>query len=133
MSIVLQRRTNDLGSVLNPYSYCIDPLRRCFCYAEAITAERSHSFSRFIAAGFERVSYDIQNASQFDLADDAVWGQLLYDVAAREYTACIACPDCSTFSKLHNLPGPPPLRGVSGPGRYGRKDLSPAQGEGPDT
>ena len=56
-------------------------------------------------------------------------GQPLYDVVSREYKVCIESSDCSTFSKLHNLIGPPPLRGVSGPGRYGRKDHSPAQKE----
>ena len=36
---------------------------------------------------------------------------------------------CATFSKLLNLPGPPPLRDASGPGRYGRKDNTPDQNE----
>ena len=40
--------------------------------------------------------------------------------------ACAASPECGTFSKLHNLPDPPPLRSVSGPDRYGFKHNSPA-------
>ena len=69
------------------------------------------------------------NVPAFDLTDDAVWDDLLRCVAAGEYSACIACPDCSTFSKLHNLPGPPPMRDATGPGRYGRKGLTPAKQE----
>ena len=73
--------------------------------------------------------HDVQNGPTGDLTDDAIWGDLLYHVAAGDYSACIASPECSTFSKLHNLPGPPPLRDASGPGPYGRKDLSPADKE----
>ena len=50
-----------------------------------------------------------------------------HDVAIREYAACVACPHCSSFSRLHSLPGPPPRRDVTGPGRYGREGLACAQ------
>ena len=32
--------------------------------------------------------------------------EILHDIAAGEYVAAFASPECSTFSKLHNLPGP---------------------------
>ena len=65
------------------------------------------------------------NGPQFDLADDVVWDQLMYDVAAGEYAAGLACPDLSSFSKYHGLPGHAPRRDVDGPGRYGMKKLAP--------
>ena len=64
-----------------------------------------------------------------DLADSFVFDQVLLDSKAGEYVAALGCPDCSSFSRLHNLPGPPPLRSVSGPGRYGLNNLSPEQAE----
>ena len=89
----------------------------------------SSLFHLLIKAGFECVNYDILNGSQFDLVDDAVWEPLLSSIAAGEYAACFACPMCATFSQLLNLPGPSPLRDATGPGRYGRKDIKPAQQE----
>ena len=87
-------------------------------------------FNLIVIAGFECVNYDIENGSQFDLVDDAVWEPLMHRIAAGEFVACLACPMCATFSKLLNLPGPPPpLRDASGPGRYGRKDITPEQKE----
>ena len=44
--------------------------------------------------------YDILNWPECNLADDAVWEELLHPVAADEYAACIACPMCCTFSTL---------------------------------
>ena len=82
-----------------------------------------------VAAGFECHNYDIKNGPEFDLVDNAVWEPLLRSIAAGEYLACIGCPMCATYSKLLNLPGPLVLRDVEGPGRYGRKDLTPSQGE----
>ena len=41
----------------------------------------------------------------------------------------MACPPCGPMSKLHSLPGPPPLFDVEGPGRYGRSDLTPRSKE----
>ena len=81
------------------------------------------------AAGFTCHNYDIKNGPDCDLVDNAVWEPLLRSIAAGEYLACIGCPMCATYSKLLNLPGPPILRDVEGPGRYGRKDLTPEQKE----
>ena len=74
-------------------------------------------------------NYDILDGPECYLAYAAVCDELLHKVAAGEYAACIACPMCSTFSKLLNLPGTPALRDASGPGRYGKKGLTPAQKE----
>ena len=65
------------------------------------------------------MNYDRLNGQQFDLVDDVVKDEILRDIAAGEYVAAFASPECSTFSKLHNLPGPPPLRTVDRPERYG--------------
>ena len=73
----------------------------------------------FISAGFECVNYDRLNGQHFDLVDDVVKDKILHDIAAGEYVAAFARPECSTFSKLHHLPAPPPLRTVEGPDRYG--------------
>ena len=55
----------------------------------------------------------------------AIYEAILRDVATGEYLACFASPDCSTFSKLLNLPGGPPvLRGNTGRARYGLKKYS---------
>ena len=78
----------------------------------------------FRVAGFECVSYGLRNGQHFDLVDDSVWDPLWAAVVAREYAAGFACPDCASFSKLHYLPGPPPLRDAVGRGRYGRGDLT---------
>ena len=75
------------------------------------------------------VNYDVANGAQFDIVDDTVWDRLLAEVSALEYVACIASPPCNTYSRLHSLPGPPPLRDVEGSGRYGRSDLSPRSKE----
>ena len=58
-----------------------------------------------------------------------MWGDVLRDIAAGEYVASFASPECSTFSKLHNLLDPPPVRGVSGSDRYGLKSNSIKQQE----
>jgi len=63
-------------------------------------------YNLFISAGFECVNYDRLNGQQFDLVDDVVKDEILRDIAAGEYVAAFASPECSTFSKLHNLPGP---------------------------
>jgi len=79
--------------------------------------------------GLDCVNYDIANGAQFDIVDDTVWDRLLAEVSALEYVACLASPPCNTYSRLHSLPGPPPLRDVEGSGRYGRSDLSPRSKE----
>lgn len=86
-------------------------------------------FQLLNVAGFECFDYGVLNGSLFDLAGDAVWDKLSYDVAAGEFAAAVASPDCSAFSKLHDLPGPPPLRDASGQGRYARDDITIAQTE----
>lgn len=86
-------------------------------------------YNLLIAAGFHCVNYDRLNGQQFDLVDDVVWKNIMHDIAAGEYVAAFASPECSTFSKLYNLPGPPPLRAVTGPERYGLKSNSIKQAE----
>ena len=73
-------------------------------------------YNLFVAAGFECVNYDRLNGQQFDLVGDVAKDEILRDIAAGEYVAAFASPECSTFSKLQNLPGPPPLRTAEGPG-----------------
>ena len=75
------------------------------------------------------MNYDRLNGQQFDLVDDVVEDENMHDIAAGEYVAAFASPECSTSSKLHNLPGPPPLRTVSGPERYGIKSNNIEQAE----
>ena len=92
--------------------------------------DRSDSLAKlFKAAGFECCNYDIANGPQFDIVDDSVWDALFSDASSMEYVACMASPPCGPMSKLHSLPGPPPLFAVDGPGRYGRRDLSPRSKE----
>ena len=81
------------------------------------------------AAGFESENYDTANGAHLDLTDDSVSDPLAARVAGGEFVAAFASPDCSTYSKLHNLPGPPPLRDVEGTGRYGKAGLKPKQQE----
>ena len=90
-------------------------------------------YNQLVAIGFDCTNFDRLNGQQFDLVDDVVWDEILRDIAAGEYVAAFASLECSTFSKLHNLPGPPPLRAVSGPERYGLKSnsINQASGSGP--
>ena len=80
-------------------------------------------------ANFEPTNYDTANGPQFDIVDDSVWDTLHAEASTMEYVGCVACPPCGPMSKLHSLPGPPPLFDVKGPGRYGRSDLSPRSKE----
>ena len=83
-------------------------------------------FNLFTAVeGFECINYDVANGPQFDIVDDVVWDTIYTAVTSLEYVGCVACPPCSTYSQLHSLPGPPPLRDATGPGRYGRSNLLP--------
>ena len=86
-------------------------------------------YNLFVSAGLECVNYGRLNGQQFDLVDDIVKDEILHDIAAGEYVAAFASPECSTFSKLHNLPDPPPLRTASGPERYGIKTNNIEQSE----
>ena len=69
-------------------------------------------------------NFDLANGPQFDFADDAVWDQLRYDVAAGRYSAALAFPDLSTYSHHHMKTGHKPYRSAEGPGRYKLKGLS---------
>ena len=53
----------------------------------------------------------------------------MYDIAAGGYVAAFASPDCSTYSKLQNLPGPPLVRGASGSDLDGSESNSTKQKE----
>ena len=81
------------------------------------------------ASGFDCENYDTANGAHLDITDDSVSDPLAARVAGGEFVAAFASPDCSTYSKLHNLPGPPPLRDAEGTGRYGRTGLKPKQQE----
>ena len=84
----------------------------------------------FTEQGLECHNYDLKDGAHCDLTDDAVWDPILRDTAAGEYAACFASLERSTFSQLHNkLVGPLPLRDATGPGRYGKKGLSPSDHE----
>ena len=71
----------------------------------------------FLCRGFRCRNYDIGNGPHGDLADNIRFNTIERDTRAGEFVACTASPECGTFSRLHNLPGPPPLRAVSGPDR----------------
>ena len=86
-------------------------------------------YNLLISACFEYLNYDRLNGQQFDLVDDVVKDDIMCDIAAGEYVAAFPSAECSTFSKPHNLPGPPPLRAVSGPERYGLKSNNIGQAE----
>ena len=141
MQAVASQSTVDPGVTLDGYedyaTWCEPPpcklaraRTRILILCGGTNSRENYLFKLFKAHdSFECVNYDLRNGPQFDLMDDAGWDALLRSVNAWEYAACFACPDCATFSKLHSLPGPPPLRDVEGPGRYGRKGLTPEQNE----
>ena len=81
------------------------------------------------SAGFTCCNFDIANGPTGDLRDGVIFDPIERDVDRDEYSACGASPECGSFSKLHNLPGPPPLRAVSGIDRYGYKSNSPEDAE----
>ena len=64
----------------------------------------------FRASGLECTNYDLTNGPQFDIVDDSVWDKLYTEASSMEYVGCMAGPPCGPMSKLHSLPGPPPLR-----------------------
>ena len=76
-------------------------------------------FNLFNAAGMGCSNYDIANGPQCDLSDNITFAQIKREVSEGDFVCRAASPECGTFSKLHNLPGPPPLTSVSGPERYG--------------
>lgn len=78
--------------------------------------------------GIQCDSFDVINGSEGDVADDYVWDDIVAKLDSSFYCGVFASPPCSTFSKLRSIPGGPPvLRDPSGPGRYGRSDLSASQ------
>ena len=83
----------------------------------------------FRASGLECTNYDLANGPQFDIVDDSAWDKLHTEAFSMEYVGCMAGPPCGPMSKLHSLPGPPPLFDVAGTGRYGRSNLSPRSKE----
>ena len=85
---------------------------------------------QFVCFGGARcVNYDEATGQQLDLVDDIVKDEILHDIEAGEYVAALASPECSTFSKLQNLPAAPPLWTASGPERYGIKTNNIEQAE----
>ena len=60
----------------------------------------SSLFNLFLIAGFECVNYDIENGSQFDLVDDAVWEPLLRSIAAGEYAASCLSYVCDLLQAI---------------------------------
>ena len=75
-------------------------------------AERDASLHNLLrAADFENGDYDIVNGPARDLADNTVFEPIIPAVLAGEYAGSLASPDCSTFSKVRNMPGGPPLLG----------------------
>ena len=75
--------------------------------------------------------FDIINGSHQDLADQIVFDRVLSDVTAGLYDGGLCSPPCSTFSRARKEgdSGPRPLRGATGPDRYGRSDLTPEERE----
>ena len=60
---------------------------------------------QFVCFGGARcVNYDDATRQQFDLVGEIVKDEILHDIDALEYVAASASPECSTFSKLQNLP-----------------------------
>ena len=83
----------------------------------------------FEGVGIGCRNYGTANGPHCDLANNMTFAAIERDTRAGEYVACTASPECGSFSKLHNLPGPRPLRAVSGPDRYGFQTNSPADKE----
>ena len=83
-------------------------------------------FNLFKAIGMGCSNYDTANGPPCELSDNITFAQVEREVSGGEFVACTASLECGTFSKLHNLPGSPPLRSVLGPERYGFKHESPA-------
>ena len=65
-------------------------------------------------SGVTCMNFDTANGPTGDLSDGIIVDQVGRDARLGEYQACGASPECGTFSRLHNLPGPPPLRGAHG-------------------
>ena len=90
-----------------------------------------HNIQHLLRARGIRVdSYDITEGDHQNIADDAVWDPIMARLKAGDYAVLLASPPCSSFSRLRGTPGgPPALRAVDGPGRYGLPELSVSQKE----
>ena len=81
-------------------------------------------------AGMAVESFDILHGSAGDLSDDTVWDPLFQSILKGRFDGMLASPPCSTFCRLRGAPnGPPALRGVAGPDRYGFRTLDPKHQE----
>eukprot|EP00435_Cladocopium_sp_Y103_P017939 s2500_g4.t1 len=81
--------------------------------------------------GWQCSEYDLVNAPNEDLANDYVWQQVKKGIKAGLSDGMVAGPPCNTYTngRKDDGRGPVPLRGPSGPHRYG---LPRGQGEGED-
>ena len=79
--------------------------------------------------GLTCVEYDIVNGQQEDLTSGYIWDQLYKDIEAGRYDAMLAGPPCNTFTnaRKNDGRGSRPLRGPTGPDRYGYQNLKPAE------
>jgi len=82
-----------------------------------------------IGAAVEVDDFDLVNGPQHDLMDDYVWRKVLEKVKSNSYSGVLLSPPCSTFGCRRADQGPRPLRGTTGPERYGRKDLTASEAE----
>ena len=76
--------------------------------------------------GWDCKEYDLVNREQEDLTNDFIWQQVKADIRAKKYDGLIAGPPCNTFTNVRKDDGlgPLPLRGPSGPDRYGLAHLA---------
>ena len=75
--------------------------------------------------GLECEEYDLVNGSQEDLANDFVWETLKRKIQSGYYAGLVSGPPCTSFSNARKPDGrgPLPLRGPTGPDRYGLPGL----------
>ena len=86
--------------------------------------DREQSITKLLKhAGYGVRNYDIANGPDVnDLADTAVFDQIMHDIDAGDYVGGFASPPCNTYTKARNKPGgPKPLRGPRGRDRIGFK------------
>ena len=81
-------------------------------------------------AGLDVDPFDLDQGRAGDLSDDAIWDPIYQNLLKGHFDALFASPPCSSFSRLRGSPnGPPAVRGVTGPDRYGFRTLDPKQSE----
>jgi hypothetical protein len=72
------------------------------------------------------VEFDFINSPDQDLLDDRVWNLIVANIKSRHYDAAIMAPPCDTHGcRRRDEYNVSELRDVTGPGIYGRSDLSP--------